>query len=577
MKNRKIMLLPTVIAFILLLNSLNSVVATNPYGLTHTIGTTSFSETIDIPLTPLFPNDNASVFFTYANASGVEVAYLALEDIEMELRLSDVFSDLAITAIEAAGFSDFLVANISGTTPFQQLLQHWETISDPTAANFPKVDKFVANNFQGLLAYSTTPTDKVMDATDNIYMGYTMALTQLTDVLNKVLTEKNFTEVPQYSVEPIYTEVSANEIHFGMRYNNMMTFWQQVDEEPINPLLDNMPAGLLDADLDKLENMVAGFHAATLFDYLEFEYILTWEEETIGIPGIAELTTVKTNIDSHYNIGEVKWMVTQDTVLDAVYNDSFVETFTYDIDLPGDGSIGVGPLTIPDKVSGDFSFAFYPNEEAQMRINEADGFGFGVLTQTNSVGLVFREDFWDPTGASISTTSEHITDFKTSFENKDTYKLKGVEHLGFDATLDRNVTIVADSYSNLGYAITPLSIAYVDLSQGLYKDFTNWLVTNEDGLGFNGLYLYPVSFSNYMTVTEFGDWVGGEIIHDPSYSAVAAVAATATPDETSTDDTSLPDGTEPKTTEGLGTIPGFELIPVLLAIPPIYALKKKKN
>jgi len=72
----------------------------------------------------------------------------------------------------------------------------------------------------------------------------------------------------------------------------------------------------------------------------------------------------------------------------------------------------------------------------------------------------------------------------------------------------------------------------------------------------------------YFTFTEFPEWYGGEIIHDPAYSAVAAVTAGT---ETST--SGLPPGST--TTEG--TIPGFELITGLLAIAPLFALFRKRR
>ncbi|MFW9906604.1 MAG: Heimdall-CTERM domain-containing surface protein, partial [Candidatus Thorarchaeota archaeon] len=82
-----------------------------------------------------------------------------------------------------------------------------------------------------------------------------------------------------------------------------------------------------------------------------------------------------------------------------------------------------------------------------------------------------------------------------------------------------------------------------------------------------------VSIVLYFTFTEFPEWYGGEIIHDPTYSAVAAMAAVS-PESSSV---SSGESSEEPTQPSSGGIPGFELLSVFLGILPIIALYRKRR
>ncbi|UCG03523.1 MAG: hypothetical protein JSW11_05920 [Candidatus Heimdallarchaeota archaeon] len=564
MKKQKILIIQLALSTIAILTSsiiFSAANTTSPteFILSHDFSEDYFSETIDVPLKPYFPDDNASVFISYVNSSGIELLYSGLEKVEMDLYLSDVFSTTAMEAIKNAGFSDQPIANVNATSPFQFLIEHWTTTEDGSTFS----EKFVTNDFVGIIAYSTTPEDKILDPEDTIYVGYTLALNQLTEALNTVITDPShgYDPIPRYDVETTFDVVNTNEIHFGIKYTNMVTFWQKVDESAFDPLKD-VPSILLRDEIEKLKAMTAGFHAATVFDYLAFDYEVTWSEDTSG-----ELPEVTTDVITHYNIGEVSWLFTMDsgTPIDPEYSDSFKESLIYEIDLPGSG-ISVPYLgTIPDKLSHTFDIEAYPFDDAQARINDSNGFGFAVMTQTNSYGLSFEETIWDDGSLTISAGD----DFQTSFVGKNTYKLKGVEELGFNPDTDREVTLLAEKQADMSHVTTPLVKGYLDISHGLYHDFIKWIL--DVGFGYTQTYEYRVGQANYLTLTQFGDWVGGEIIHDPTYSAVAAMAAeppesSSTPEESSEEHEESSDG-----------VPGFEILSVLLGILPVYALYRKRR
>ncbi|PWI49682.1 hypothetical protein CEE45_00710 [Candidatus Heimdallarchaeota archaeon B3_Heim] len=562
MKNPKIIpvQLSLALIFVLGFSLVQSATATSQeFNLTHSFDEDYFYETIDVPLKPFFPEDNASVFMSYINTSGVEVVFTGLEKVEMNFYLSDILNSQTMAALDTLGYSDQSIVTVNGTTPFQQLLEHWTNLEKDNSGTYQHAEKYVSNNFMGLIAYSTTPEDKVINSGDEIYIGYTLAFGQLTDALNTLVQSRGGDPIPKYDVHTKFDVVSNTEIHFGINYTNVMTFWQRVERDAYNPL-SAIPAALLQTDISKLLAMASGFDAVTVFDYLSFDYQVNWNQYTETIE-TETITKVSTDINTLYNIGEVSWLITNsgEGINTTEYPNSFEESLTYDIELPGiDLSL---PLlgTLPDKLSPTFNVEVYPSDDAQKRINDANGFGFAVVTQTNSHGLNFGT--WDSTSNSISAED----DFKTDFENKDTYKLKGVEELGFNADVDRDVVIVAKPHSGLAHITTSLARKYFDLTHGLYEDFTEHVLIN--GLGFQSPPSYAIDASNYLTVTEFGDWVGGQIVHDPSYSAVAAVAATQ---ETTTDG--------PSDTSTTGTnIPGFGLLSALIAIPLFYASYRKRR
>jgi hypothetical protein len=77
----------------------------------------------------------------------------------------------------------------------------------------------------------------------------------------------------------------------------------------------------------------------------------------------------------------------------------------------------------------------------------------------------------------------------------------------------------------------------------------------------------------YFTFTEFPEWYGGEIIHDPIYSAIAAIAASS-PGATYTTASSI---SKPGT--HITGAPGFEIMFILgtMVLVIRYRFKRRRK
>ena len=146
------------------------------------------------------PNEDLNFFMAYMNLSGIETAYSALEKMEYNLTFGDLLKDDYETIIRVLGqtpaFSAYLTAldtsifQINATAPFQQLVQHYYT-----PEYMGSKDVFVTNNFMCLVAYSagTGTNTTTMDMEDELYIGYTFSVQQLTEAINDVLTAEGHT------------------------------------------------------------------------------------------------------------------------------------------------------------------------------------------------------------------------------------------------------------------------------------------------------------------------------------------------------------------------------------------------
>ncbi|MHA1932800.1 MAG: Heimdall-CTERM domain-containing surface protein [Promethearchaeota archaeon] len=311
--------------------------------------------------------------------------------------------------------------------------------------------------------------------------------------------------------------------------------------------------------------------AASMLDYIAFEY----EYNTQTITGANNYTLG--TVTSHYNIGETNLLITKDSTLPvANWNHTpFLSGASYSLDIPdaiaSQTIAGVG--TLPSEVIININqLAFYTGDDAKARIRMQNGFGITVATATTTFGVSVS----DPTHADNLDSEETIdlqmggnTYFFTDFAGKKSYKLKGLYDLwGIDPDEDRPVYIIPFTPSP-SWGITNVAKEYFRVEFELAYGFTKFMATQLTPQIFSmpssSVYVESVL---YFTFTEFPEWYGGEIIHDPSYSAIAAAAAQAE----STTTTDLPPGT---TTEGV--IPGFEFLSTLLAIPPLYALYRKRR
>jgi len=139
-------------------------------------------------------------FVAYHNESGVETAYLALE------RLQGKFMIQAPNIAPWNG-AKYYFGNYNGTAPMQSIVQHYKS---------DQGDTFVSNTFRALMAYSTNSSDLVIDPDDKVVLGYPIAESYLTQLINAQLTGHGLGAIGNYNAKPIYSNNT-----FGMTYDNL--------------------------------------------------------------------------------------------------------------------------------------------------------------------------------------------------------------------------------------------------------------------------------------------------------------------------------------------------------------------
>ena len=529
------------------------------------------------------PDTDLQFFMSYMNDSGIEVAYSALEKMEHWIKFRDLLpedvgdfvDDLDDLGIAPPGYVDALntdLVHINATAPFQQLVQHFDT---PWGT-----DAFVTNNFMTLMAYSNgTGSDPLlMDSGDKLYMGYTFAIQEIAEALNTNLEHTGYSISP-YNYEANF-EQTADGYTFGINYTNMFVLWQDINVTLRGP--DYLSAAGL--QLPETKGIIYGqdIAFASVLDHLAFEYIFKVEEIDLGTtPSIkVNLGTVETR----YHIGETNFLLTKDDVTFITDHDEewfgspFVDSPSYILDVPTalKGQT-VGSWTFPDSVNITLpEMAFYVEDDAKLRMSMADAFGLTVVTATNWFDVTTVSDpqyvthLDEPEDPTIKLEKDGNEFFWTSFKDKMNYKLKELNFAPFNIDPTENRDVYVTLFDPSGWAFTNIAKAYFIVEFALAWGFTVFVANNiAPDIVHPDVGEHPevVNQIAYLTFTEFPAWYGGEIYHDPSYSAIAAAAAQA--ESTSTD---LP----PETTTG-ANIPGFELLSTLLAIPPLYALYRKRR
>jgi hypothetical protein len=518
-------------------------------------------------------NEDLQFYMAYMNNSGIEVAYSAFEKFEHDITFGSLLSDDVYTILSnpILGYEDILdtvIFHINASAPFQQLVQHYTTPWDQ--------DVFVTNNFMSLIAYSASEADPLMDSGDDLYLGYTFAVSELTTAINNVLAGNGHAadQIEHYNVVPYFETLGDDSFKFGLRYTNMFVLWQAIDAVPrgINIFGQDVPSQFVS---DETGGIVFGHDivAASVLDFIDFEYVYTTQKMT----GANEY--VLGTVTTHYNIGETNLLILKEKELaPGSWNSTpFLANASYTLDIPaalvGQAIPGL-PVNLPSSVTVRVDdLSFYLDDDAKARIRMADGFGLTVATATTTFGV----DVDDPSKQDNLDTDDTIglqmggnTYFFTDFAGKDTYKLKGLYDLwGIDENVDRPVYIIP--FDPTGWTITGPAKIYFKVEFALAWGFTVFMakqLTPE-------LFTLPGSADVYIdtvlyfTFTEFPEWYGGEILHDPAYSAVSAV------EETTSDETTS-DAPPPTDTTGLN-IPGFEMISALLALPVFYAGYRKRR
>jgi len=515
--------------------------------------------------------EDLQFYMAYMNNSNIEAAFSALEKMEHNITFREVLDPDVESKLnlipdgsgDIAEALDTTILHVNATAPFQQLVQHYTT---PW-----KQDVFVTNNFMCLIAYSANATHQTLTADDELYIGYTFSTQELINAINIVLAEK--TE-PDYQIKPFsykasFENTTSSSYKFGIEYTNMFVLWQKMDVKPRGV---DIFGGVQDPTGAYIQAETGGvvfgqdIVAASLLDHIGFEYEFTSEEMPGANPHILGTVT------SHYNIGETNLLITdEDTIPTANWNHTpFLAAPNYTFQIPANlqsFSIPGLPdaLDIPDQVTIQLdTLAFYLDDDAKSRISMQNGFGLTVATATTLFGVSVSNPSFTHTGSTIGIRMGDKAIFNTSFVGKDTYKLFGLETLmGLSNSTDRPVHIF--TFDPSGWAIHNVATKYFAVEFALAYGFTKFIAEELTPQFFElaGTADVYVSTMLYFTFTEFPQWYGGEILHDPAYSAVAAMGG---------DDTSStgPPGTT-------GGIPGFEILSALLALPPLYAFYRKRR
>ncbi|MFX0084816.1 MAG: Heimdall-CTERM domain-containing surface protein [Candidatus Hodarchaeota archaeon] len=517
--------------------------------------------------------EDIQFYMAYMNKSGIEVAFSALEKMEHDLKFGDLLDSSVETVLRAIPNPDIETAldttifHINATAPFQQLVQHFTT---------PWMDDvFVTNNFMCLIAYSSSPDDPTLDIGDELYIGYTFSIQELIDAVNDVLVANGHSDdqIGHFNYEASFEPTSTG-YRFGIEYTNMFVLWQRIDIKPRGIDIFDAAGQYIKTETN---GIVFGqdIAAASVLDHIGFEYEFTTQEITGANQYI--LGSVETN----YNIGETNFLVTKDNqdFLDGITNwnhTPFIAAPSYTFEIPDNlkgYSVPGFPISVPSSVTINLNdLAFYLDDDAKARIHMQNGFGLTVATATTTFGVSIEDpedvSYEDKTGTDkvIDLQMGGNTFFHTDFVGKDTYKLLGLQDLlGIDPTVDRPVYIIP--FIPTGWAIHNYAKEYFAVEFALAFGFTRFIAQELTPQYFDipaGTAEVYVTTVLYFTFTEFPEWYGGEILHDPAYSAVAAMAGFVSSDTEGPPDT------------GTG-IPGFEFLSAILAIPPLYALYRKRR
>ncbi|MFX1534187.1 MAG: Heimdall-CTERM domain-containing surface protein [Promethearchaeota archaeon] len=492
------------------------------------------------------PDEDREFFLSYLEQDGVEAVYSGLLKYENNVTLGDVYPSYR-NALRLAGL-DRPLFYINATAPFQQLVEYFQTPAGD--------DIFVANNFMGLVAYSANATDKVLDAEDEIYLGYTFALSNLLTAINNSLTGHGADlTIRPFNAVPFF-ESTVSGYEFGITYHNMLVVWQSLDVEPANPLAGSFPSN---PEFPSGIVYGQGLKAVTLFDSLEFTYSVSTTDLGDDL--------LEISINSTYDIGETKLLVTTETSINsAEYPDSYVASPSYTLNLPPAASIIPGfpssvDINLPD-------LAFYVNDDAQKRIHDqAGGFGISVMSATNVFGMDVElpVGYYDDATESIPIYKEGDTEnpvFLTKFVDKDIYKLLGVEELGYDPTDDHEIGLQIRSPT--GWALPSATATFLKFKSDLVLAFTKWVAMQlSPSLSLGDISMYAGN-SEYITFIEYPEWSGGQIVNDPTFSAIVGTLGES---ETTTSQPTSPILT-----------PGFEFLPLFAGcVAFILLIRKRKN
>ncbi|MFW9914554.1 MAG: hypothetical protein ACFFGZ_02990 [Candidatus Thorarchaeota archaeon] len=521
-----------------------------------------------IASTDTYPKDDQEFYMAYANMEGIQAAYSALMKFEHNVSAAEVLNtfwdDLnfpsAIDLVKSQIInhaSNYWVGYINATAPFQTLVEHWRTA--PHATTAVQHDMFVANSYAALVAYSSTAEDQTLDPSDKLYLGYTFAFNYFKDAVNSFIDDNtdygpNF--VPDYTAKPFF-ETLDNGYKFGIEYTNLFVVWQEINAQRFSDR-----GGIIYG-----HDIVA----ASLLDSLTFTYTFTTQSlgTSVVAPGI-EL--IQADIQTEYDFGETNLLVVQESAAPAgTWTDTFSTSDDYVFDLPQAFldviDIIPGVEDFPENITVPLpDLTFYLNDDAKRRIGYSDGgFGMTMVTMTNAFAVGMTPAHPDAAGK-INDTIDILADgekaFVTTFTDKTDYTLS---ELPADMTGNGPHTAIIDYFPAGNSYIQNLGTFYFKLEMGLAKAFL-YLLALEMGLdnAADQGRIVDVAHHAYVTLTEYPVWNGGDIDHDPTYTAISGQGEGG-------------EGSETETGSSAGAFaPGFEFLTVFLAAIPLILYKKRK-
>ncbi|MHA2296950.1 MAG: hypothetical protein ACXAEU_03025 [Candidatus Hodarchaeales archaeon] len=517
-----------------------------------------------------YPTKDRQFFLSYVNTSGIETAYIALEKIEQDIKIGHALLS-----------QDFVLGHVNATAPFQSLVQHYESYLH---------DIFVTNFFNGFIAYETTATDPWMDSSDKMYLGYSMVESHLLDIISGAISTAGWDPIGQYGWDAFFNapDPTSGISSWGIEYSNMMVFWQELGVDFTTDTGVSLPPG---ATIEGIEGVVTGGNlvAATVFDTMKFSYEL--EETTTTTTDAAgdDWLVTEAEVTTVYDLGAVSLIITLDdaTKLNQLQTNVDGIDSTNSFNIPSQtitlGSVTISPVTYVFEVTLP-SFSFYKDTAARKRIdaaameNYAKGMGISAVSSTNMYSVGYTVDFQITNDAGEIQTHEYPIvvggekAFDTSFTGKDEYELDLTIDGGLATTYPIGIATVVPS--NNVY-VKNIFTEYFEVERKMMRHFlgfmayqTSPLIANQITPTSTSAIKMDVVDSGYLMFVQMPEWSGYPITQDPTFSAVSAVKAgdsTETSGETTTSDGIL------------GSIPGFELLAAVAAVPVIVLIYKKRK
>lgn len=483
------------------------------------------------------PNVDNKFFFSYINQSGMEVGFLALEELSGPL--------------------------YNRTAPFQALFTHF--------TNDAGTDVFVVVNFDGLLAYSGGGRHRgILDPEDEIFLGLTFGGQGLAFLLSKIFLEPNGLDpLPFWDVTPFfeYNETDGS-FSFGVTYHNLIVTWL------------SLPSAkeYTEEEYKNLSQVGSQVKAISLFDNVTYRYDLSFETDDNGL--------TKANIAANYDFGstdiiaigyennpEVEdWEETAKNRLEFVRDEK---------NLTGE-VVNIEDLT-PNKPEEHSAVMIYTDDLAKLRIHgpqdETPGFGLAVV---NSAIIITVGDYiiekdgkaLDPAAAGEVGSVTMVVDGKKTFESD--YKTKNEYSIVWANGTSRANIPVFNTIIPAGRR--GFNSPYFILQRLILAP---WLLAIAKDLRKQQTTAEHVTLEHYFVASMFPFWSGGRIIHDPNFTAYSnpeAVPETTTEAPKTT--TKAPETTTETPLVSESSLPfKFELLLSTIVGVPIllFGAKRRKS